>query len=175
MRKWFCMNTTINNIHIFKTQEAATVLTILYRVQEIWQYSTNYRSSRPDMFYKKRVLRNFVEFTGKYLRQSLFFNKVAIATLLKKRLWRRCFPVNFTKFLRIPFFYRTPLVAASEITRIKSVSSVSRSSTLWRLNPVTEFFFGIFRKYPEQSFSKKPTDFVYLKQTFYNRLLPKIF
>ena len=26
------------------------------------------------------------------------------ATLLKKRLWRRCFPVNFVKFLRTPFF-----------------------------------------------------------------------
>ena len=25
------------------------------------------------------------------------------ATLLKKRLWHRCFPVNFTKILRIPF------------------------------------------------------------------------
>ena len=32
-------------------------------------------------------------------------------TLFKKRLWRRCFPVNFVKF---SFFYRTPLVAASE-------------------------------------------------------------
>ena len=26
------------------------------------------------------------------------------ATLLKKRLWHRCFPVNFAKFLRTPFF-----------------------------------------------------------------------
>ena len=25
------------------------------------------------------------------------------ATLLKKRLWHTCFPVNFAKFLRIPF------------------------------------------------------------------------
>ena len=25
-------------------------------------------------------------------------------TLLKKRLWYRCFPVNFVKFLRTPFF-----------------------------------------------------------------------
>ena len=25
-------------------------------------------------------------------------------TLLKKRLWHRCFPVNFVKFLRTPFF-----------------------------------------------------------------------
>ena len=36
-----------------------------------------------------------------------FFNKVTVlrpATLLKKSLWHRFFPVNFTKFLRIPFF-----------------------------------------------------------------------
>ena len=26
------------------------------------------------------------------------------ATLLKKRLWPRCFPVNFVNFLRTPFF-----------------------------------------------------------------------
>ena len=29
------------------------------------------------------------------------------ATLLKKRLWRRCFPVNFAKFLRRPFLQNT--------------------------------------------------------------------
>ena len=35
------------------------------------------------------------------------FNKVADlrpATLLKKRLWHRRFPVDFAKFLRTPFF-----------------------------------------------------------------------
>ena len=42
---------------------------------------------------KKRILKNFIKFTGKHLRQ---------------RLWHRCFPVNFVKFLRA-FFYRTPL------------------------------------------------------------------
>ena len=58
------------------------------------------------MFYKKGVLRNFARFTGKHLCQGLFLNKVAglkPATLLKKRLWHRCFPVNFAKFLRTPF------------------------------------------------------------------------
>ena len=29
--------------------------------------------------------------------------KARPATLLKKRLWGRCFPVNFVKFLRTPF------------------------------------------------------------------------
>ena len=67
------------------------------------------------MFCEKGVPRNFTKITGKQLCQSLFFkqlcqglsfNKVAglgPATLLKKRLWHRCFPVNFVKFLRIPF------------------------------------------------------------------------
>ena len=34
------------------------------------------------------------------------------ANLLKKRLWYRCFLVNFAKFLRV-LFYRTPPMAAS--------------------------------------------------------------
>ena len=33
-------------------------------------------------------------------RQSLF---VRPAALIKKRLWHRCFPVKFAKFLRTPF------------------------------------------------------------------------
>ena len=60
---------------------------------------------------KKGVLRIFAKFTGKHLCQSLFFNKVAglrpQATLLKKRLWHRCFPVNFAKILRTPFLLNT--------------------------------------------------------------------
>ena len=66
----------------------------------------NYRSSHPEVFCKNGVLRNFAKLTGKHLCQSLFFNKVAglrPATLLKKRLWHRCFPVNFAKFLRTSF------------------------------------------------------------------------
>ena len=67
----------------------------------------------PEVFYKKGVLRNFLKFRGKHLYQSVFFNKFAglrRATLLKKILWRRCFPVNFVKFFTVEhLFYRTPL------------------------------------------------------------------
>ena len=58
----------------------------------------------------KGVLRNFAKFTGKDLCQSLFFNKATDlrpATLLKKKLCRRCFPVNFAKFLRTLFLENT--------------------------------------------------------------------
>ena len=68
------------------------------------------RSSRQEVFCKKGVLENFAKFIGKQLCQSLFFNKVAglrSAFLLRKRLWHRCFPVNFAKFLRTPFLQKT--------------------------------------------------------------------
>ena len=58
------------------------------------------------MFCKKSVLRNFATFSGKDLSQCLLFNKVASlrpATLLKKRLWDRCLPMNFANFLRTLF------------------------------------------------------------------------
>ena len=78
------------------------------------------RSSRSEVLCKRGALKNFAKFTEKRLCQSLFFNKVtglSPATLLKKKLWHRCFPVNFAKFLRTPFFYRTPPVIASDMTR----------------------------------------------------------
>ena len=64
------------------------------------------RSSHPEVFCKRVVLKNFTKFTGKHLGQSLLFNNVAglrSATLLKRRLWHRCFLVNFVKILRTPF------------------------------------------------------------------------
>ena len=51
------------------------------------------RSSRSEVICKKGFLKIFAKFTGKHLYQSFF---------LKKRLWHRCFPVNFSKFLRTP-------------------------------------------------------------------------
>ena len=77
-----------------------------------------YRISRPNVFCKKGVLRNFEKFTGKHPCQSLFFNKVTgqASTLSKKRLWCRCFSVNFASFLsKNTFSYRTPLLAASRL------------------------------------------------------------
>ena len=73
--------------------------------------SVYFKKQPPKVFcFEKGVLRNFTKFTRKYLCQTLFFNKVAgmrPATLLKKRLWHRCFRVNFAKFLRQPFLQNT--------------------------------------------------------------------
>ena len=84
----------------------------------VYDSISNYRSSCPEVFCKRGILRNFTKFTGIHPRQSLFFNKVTglrPATLLKKRLLDRCFPVIFVKFLRTPFYTEHLSVAASVI------------------------------------------------------------
>ena len=56
---------------------------------------------------KKGVLRNFTEFTGKHLCQSLFFNKVAflrLATLLKKETLAQVFFCKFCEVSKNTFF-----------------------------------------------------------------------
>ena len=71
---------------------------------------TPYRSRHQRYSTKKDVFKNFAKSTGKHLCQSLFFNEVAglrSATVLKKRLWHRCFPVNLRNFLE-HLFYTTP-------------------------------------------------------------------
>ena len=69
-----------------------------------------YRSCLQRCSVRGGILRNFAKFTRKHLCQGLFFNKVAglrPATLLKKRLWHRCFPVNFVNLLRTTFLQNT--------------------------------------------------------------------
>ena len=82
-------------IHLKKNIKKLHFLYISSRLKKI-------RSSHQRCPMKKVVLRIFAKFTGKHLYQSL-----GPATLLKKRLWHRCFPVNFAKFLRTPFLQTT--------------------------------------------------------------------
>ena len=64
-----------------------------------------YRSSRPEMFCKKDVLRNFAKFTGKHpgLRP---------ATSLKKEAMAHVFSCEFCEISKYTFSYITSPVAA---------------------------------------------------------------
>ena len=65
------------------------------------------RNSHQKCSLKQGVLKNFTKFAGKHLCQNLFFYKVVglrPATLLKRRLWHRCFSV---KFVRTPLLQNT--------------------------------------------------------------------
>ena len=72
------------------------------------------RSSPPEVFYKKGDLRNFTNSQENTCARASLLIKLQTRpqglqglrpeTLLKKRPWRRCFPVNFKKFLKKTFF-----------------------------------------------------------------------
>ena len=106
-------------VNMKKEEEAIDILINCFQSHKcIWNITSGdykdqnrkSRSSQRRFSGKKGVLRNFSKFTGKHLRQSLSFNKVAglrPATLLKQRLRHRCFPMNFVKFLRTPFLQNT--------------------------------------------------------------------
>ena len=57
------------------------VYTIYTYIINLWTAAVSlfesFRSSRPDAFCKKVVLKKFAKFTGKHSCQSLFFNKYA--------------------------------------------------------------------------------------------------
>ena len=83
---------------------------------------------------RNSVLRNFTKFTGKYLGLS--------ATLFKKRLWHRCFPVNFVKFLRTLFltehlwarsvFEQVSEVVVHRFSSKQMFSKISEKHLCWR-------------------------------------------
>ena len=67
--------------------------------------SRNCRSSCSQIFIKISVLKNFAIFTGRDLCWSPFSRKLQDLkhASLKRRLQRKCFPVNIEKFLRTAF------------------------------------------------------------------------
>ena len=76
-----------------------------------------YRSSRPDMFCKKGVLKKFAKFIGKHRSQTLFFNKVTgLSNFIEIETLAQVFFYDFCEFLRTSFFNRTPPVAASVLS-----------------------------------------------------------
>ena len=96
-----CTKNEVNETTFLCNVECVSILQILISHSRISHQRCSVRIG---------VLRNFTKFTGKHLCQSIFLNKVAglrPVTLSKKRLWHRCFPVNFAKFLRAPFLQNT--------------------------------------------------------------------
>ena len=91
---------------------------------------------------KKGVPKNFAKFTRKHLCLSLFLKKVTgvrTATLLKKSLRHRFFPVNFTKWLGTPFLQNI----SGQL--LLNRCSLKRDLSSWKLRP------AVFLKYNNQT------------------------
>ena len=90
-----------------------------------------FQKQPPEVFYKKGVPKNFAIFTGKHMCWSLFFNKVAgvACNFIKNEIPTHVFPVNITKFLRIPILkniYERLLPLTLFLQMISSLSDIMK-------------------------------------------------
>ena len=99
-RKFFCWFHMFLFYGLYFELYSLSVLCIFYSTIHLYT-----EAATRDVLWKKVFLE-----ISQNLCQNLFFNEFAglrPATLLKKKLWHRCFPVNFVKFLRTRFLQNT--------------------------------------------------------------------
>ena len=70
------------------------------------EIDTEIQKQPPEVFCKKRVLRNFAKFTGKHLYQSFLFNKVAgqVCNFIKKVTLVQVISSEFCEISKNTFF-----------------------------------------------------------------------
>ena len=108
------------------------------------------------MFFKIGVLKNLANFTRKTsVLESLFKKTGGLKAwrFIKKRLQHKCFPVNFHKFLKTPFF--------TEHLRWLLLKRVCEGTSLVKILQSCHFnIFGInhrwFRKMPIKKNNEQP-------------------
>ena len=77
--------------------------------------------------------------------------------LLKKRLWHRCFPVNFVKFLRTPCIREHTWWLLLTVKNYSKSKSKNQSKTLRKKCPHSKLFWSAF--FP--AFSRTRTEYGY--------------
>ena len=98
------ITTTLSSLNFFNIQRP-TLSFINILEQRAISSSSIHRSSRPEVFWKKGILKIFTEFSGKHLCQSIFIKKEALAQV---------FSYEFCEIFKNIYFYKTPPLAASE-------------------------------------------------------------
>ena len=97
----------VNLLNIFRTPFLkARIHREIFLSEYFMKHSLMYISLHLIWFHEIHI--KYVKRKPARLRNKEFKRGLRPAALLKKRLWRRCFPVNFVKFLK-HLFYRTPL------------------------------------------------------------------
>ena len=75
-----------------------------FNIKLAWESNNPGEKDDANRHNEGRFLYHFKESVRKQITEMI---SAYFATLLKERLWHRCFPVNFTKFLRISFLQNT--------------------------------------------------------------------
>ena len=99
---------------------------------------SNTQKKPPKLIYIKKVFLRNSQNSQENICARVFFKKVKgvrPGTLLKNKLWHRCFPVNFAKFLRAPVLQNSyerlllnNLVSVEKVTVVLGIKNTIRWS-----------------------------------------------
>ena len=109
-------------------------------------WNRKFRSSRPEAFCKKSVLKNFAKFIGKHLFQRIFFNKALACNFIKKESRAEVFScvcaisknILFTEHLRWLFLKIEPLHLNFSKFLITQLAGYSVEQLFWRISIFAE-------------------------------------
>ena len=109
-------------------------------------WNRKFRSSRPEAFCKKSVLKNFAKFIGKHLFQRIFFNKALACNFIKKESRAEVFScvcaisknILFTLLLRWLFLKIEPLHLNFSKFLITQLAGYSVEQLFWRISIFAE-------------------------------------
>ena len=81
-----------------------------HKFHRILKKARQHQKQPPEVFCKKRFLRNYAKFTGKPLCQSLFFSsRPQACNFIKKETLAQVYYCYFCEISKNTFFYRAPL------------------------------------------------------------------
>ena len=100
----FCFNSFCFKFYGTIPRLVRRYIHILLKIKNIYSNSIHFffQKQPPEVFSKKKVFLRILQ-----ILQGNACARVSFLTLLKKRLWYMCFPVNFAKILRTPFLQNT--------------------------------------------------------------------
>ena len=96
------------------------------------------------------------------------------ATLFKRRLWQWCFPVNFVKFLRTPFFAEHLLTIVSEISTFDAWLGFECTSGMFSEKNEKSCWSEIRKKYNSLKTQQQISDFLVFGASLWWKELWKI-
>ena len=107
---------------------------------------SNTQKKPPKLIYIKKVFLRNSQNSQENICARVFFKKVKgvrPGTLLKNKLWHRCFPVNFAKFLRAPVLQNTygrlllnNLVSVEKVTVALGIKNTIRWSSKMQVTKI---------------------------------------
>ena len=138
----------LNYILVIINQNILAVLRTFLNLQKNLWKTLHQQKQPPEVCYKKGVLKNFVNFTGKHHWQSLFLNKIAglrpeACNLIKKEALAQVVSCEIFEIFKNTFFIQHLRTTASDTKQTSKVATTEFLSKIPNRKKISNEHFNI--------------------------------